>query len=389
MKRLLSLLLKNPLSFFILLKFWVLFTILKVKGRKTVVYNMHQDYFFDLFKDIYCKLLKNGIEVYFSIPRNSDHIKDYLLLNGLVPDSYIISNKISPFIPFDMFICAEVTGPDFPFKLLKSTKKVEIYHGTGVYNLYEKGSVLSRFDVHFAVGPMYHDFLKQTYEKYPRKHSVYNVGYPKTDRLFKSVDEKLKKKYNPENRKTILYAPHWNEHGSLHAFSEEIIITLSSFNATVLVKPHNYLYTQFPEKNWKKKFKELEKKHDNIRFVTEADTQLMYPFSDIMITDTGTTAAFEYSLLHKPLVVFKEELWFDKRDHVDIERAIVDTALCFTSQTELKQVLNDLFHEEKSSALLKEQKEKQTEMTEKYLYNIGKATETAVDVILKELGLRK
>lgn len=389
MKRLLALIVKNPLSIFTLLKFWVFFTFLKIKGWKTVVYNMHQDYFFDLFKDIYDELRKNSIEVYFSIPQDSDHIKDHLLLNGPVPDKFIISNKISPFIPFDMFICAEVTGPDFPFKLLKNTKKVEIYHGTGVYNLYEKGSVLSRFDVHFAVGPMYHDFLKKAYEKYPREHSVYNVGYPKTDRLFKDTDEKLKKKYNPENRKTILYAPHWNENGSLHAFNEEIITTLSSFDATVLVKPHNYLYTQFPERNWKEKIKELEKNHDNIRFITEADTQLLYPFSDIMITDTGTTAAFEYSLLHKPLVVFKEELWFNKRQHVDIEKAIIDTALCFTSLTELKQILSDLSDEEKNLKFINDQKKNQIEMTEKYLYNIGKATETAVDIILKELGMKK
>jgi hypothetical protein len=388
MKRLIYLIISNPFSLLILIKLWLVFAILKLKGLKTVVYNMHQDYFFDLFKDIYKELGKNGVEVYFSIPENSDQLKEYLLIEGLVPENHILSNEVSPFLPFNMFICAEVTGPDFPFKLFKKTKKIEIYHGTGVYNLYEKSDVLSRFDIHFAIGPQFREFLITAYEKFPREHRIYDVGYPKTDRVFNEPDMKLIRKYNPDKKTVILYAPHWNRLGSIHAFKEEIIELLASFDTQVLIKPHNYLYTEFPDTDWKKIFADLEMNHSNIRFVNEADTQLMYPFTDIMVTDTGTTAAFEFSLLHKPLAVYREDLWFNKKEHIEIEKAIVDTAFCFTSLKELKNVLNDLFSSEKNSNV-EDQKIKQKRMTQKYLYNIGNATETACKIILKELGTRK
>jgi len=384
MKRLFLTILLNPLNLFVILKYWGR---LLLNKNKTVVYNLHHDYFFDLFKDIYTALTNNGIDVYFSYNSENIGLKHYLKNCGLLSER-IISNKISPFLPFDMFITAEVTGPDFPFRLLK-TKTVQIYHGTGVYNLYEKKAVLSRFDVHFAVGPQFREFIENECLGKNSKTAVYDIGYPKTDRVFQTADIELAKKYNPENKKAILFAPHWNEFGALHKFGETIIEELAKFDAVIIIKPHNYLYKKFSGDNWENRFKTISQKYLNIQFATEADTQIFYPFSDIMVTDTGTTAAFEFSLFEKPLIVFRNDEWFYEREHVEVEKSIVETALTFGEISELTEVIKQTIAPEENMTTITKQQKLQKEMVQKFLYNPGKATGKAVEALLEELRTKQ
>jgi len=383
MKRFLLTILSNPFNLIEIIKFWVKNLI---SSKKTVVYNLHHDYFFDLFKDICTALLKKEIMVYFSYDSKNSSLKQYLKDCG-IPAHGIISNKISPFVPFDMFITAEVTGPDFPLRLLK-TKKVQMYHGTGVYNLYQKTAVLSRFDVHFAIGPKFNEFIENKCSLKNRKPVIYNTGYPKTDRIFLMPDLNLLKKYNPESKKVVLYAPHWNESGSLHKFGEELICSLTDLDVVILIKAHNYLYSKYSFDNWIERFNELEKKFRNVKFATEADTQALYPLSDMMITDTGTTAGFEFSLLLKPLIVYRNDKWFEGNEFAEVEKTILEAAFTFSDIKGMKEIVSQTIVSGNDSAAIVRQKKLQKEMTDKYLYNPGHATEQAVQAVLNELRER-
>lgn len=383
MKRFIQAILLNPLN---LLKIITTYFIVLSSSKKTVVFNIFHDYFYDIFKDIYQELLNRKVDVFFSYDVKNTELVSFLKNNG-VPSSKIISNIISPFVPFDMFVTAEVRWPDFPFRLFK-TRKVQIYHGTGVYNLYPKAEMLSHFDVHFAVGPHFREFIEKSCNKFS-KPVVYNIGYPKTDRLFEKHDHKIARKYCQEGKKTILYAPHWNKLSSINIFEEKIIEKLKDIDAVILIKVHNYLLTEYREKNWKTRLKELDRKYLNVTFVTEADTQLLYPVSDIMITDTGTTAAFEFSLLHKPVIVYKNEDWFTGRNHVDVEREILDTAFTFSDLAEMKNLVTNILFSNNMKNRINEQVNLQKRMISKFLYNPGKATPAAVQALLNELKVKQ
>ena len=381
--------LKNPLIIFKIIYYSIVIIFCKLHGIKTIVYNLHYDYYFDLFQSTYKEISNNKkIKVFFSYWKPNKRLKKYLLQE--VRRKYLISHNISIFINFDLFITGDINGPDFPISLLK-TKTVETYHGSGVYPLYPKKEVLNRFDIHFSIGPQFNEFINWTYKGKKNKPKVYNTGYPKLDILLKQQDpltEELKRIYKIENQPVLLYAPHWNSYGSLFLFYEELIEILVSFGYKVLIKPHNYIYFHYKEMNWEERLQKLEDKFENVILVKRPNTQELYPLSDIMITDTGTTTALEYSILKKPVFVFRNDRWFANEIHTEVEKDIIDLAFCFSSLEELKKYLDFVIN--KKSEIKNEldtQKEKQEKLVAKYLYNLGSATEKSVKAVLKELDL--
>ena len=380
MKRILYIL-KNPSLIIELIKHTLILLFYKVFGYKTIVYNLHETYFFDIFSTIYERLEnKPKTVVYFSYRQENEELLQYLKTK--VNSKKIISNHISPFLIFDLFICAEITGPDFPITFFP-TKKVEIYHGTGTANLYNKKDVLNRFDAHFAIGTKFNEFIKYAYAEKKNKPKIFNVGYPKLDVLVSEYNPILP--YNLDKTKpTLLYAPHWPKYSSLYKFQEEILSELAKFDANILIKPHNYLYTKSPEMNWQKRLREFADKHENVTFVLQPNTQELYPISDIMITDTGTTAALEFSVLLKPVVINYDANWFEINNFTDIEKDLCDLGFRFEDLSKLSSIIQNII-DGKYTKEISEQKKKQQEVVKEYLYPVGTATDRAIEALNKLL----
>lgn len=386
MKRLILSLLKNPLRLFAIIAWNMRLWKARRSGTRSIVFNLHNDYFFDIFKPVYERLKQDpGVQVYFAWRHDRPHMHQYLLQR--VSAEMLISNALSPFIGFDLFITAEVTGPDFPVSGL-STRTIQMYHGTGTYNLWEKIDVLNRFDAHLLIGPQYRPFLDAAYAQVARKPHLYEVGYPKLDLLI--PDEKIltsrRRHYKlSDDKPVILYAPHWNSAGSLHAFAEDMILALAALDVQVLVKVHNYLYVEYKNQMWDQRLHGIPACHPNVHIVDEPDTQRVYPLADVMITDTGTTAALEFSVLQRPLLVYHNDAWFSDKTHYEVEEAICETALLFDTLEQMTDVLISIFSGSAAS-ILNTQKKAQKELIENYLYNPGNASEEAVHAIKEELN---
>jgi len=379
----------NPFNIVKILSLNLKMLLLRLQGKKTIVYNIQMDYFYNTFEPIYLELQKNKkIVVYFAYYEDSQRLHEFL--NTFLSSKYLISSMISPFIWFDMFITAEINGPNFPVSFLP-TCKIQLYHGTGVYPLYNKTDVLSRFNVHFAVGPQLVEFLKTLPHKNKNQNNYVEVGFPKLDAICHPDPElvnELKKQYNILNEFVILYAPHWNPNGSLHVLSLEMIARLAKLeNVMILIKVHNFLYTRFKEDNWQEKLQKFADKYDNVVYVTRPNTQENFPLGDMMVTDTGTTAAFEFSITKKPVFVFFNQQWFDNNENSEVEKQIIDTTINFTTIDEIvdytRKVQNGNAEMQKE---IEVQQLKQQQLVDKYLFNPGTATEAAVTAIKKEIG---
>ena len=363
----------------------------KLSGKKTIVFNIQTDYFFSIFEPVYEVLKKDkNIKIYFAVFEDNQNLIDFL--KSYVPQSSIISGYISPFIYFDLFITAEINGPDFPVSFLP-TKKMQMYHGTGVYPLYNKVDVLSRFNLHFAVGPQFVKFIETLPHDKPDQNKYAKTGYPKIDAIFDpdpQFTDKLKKTYNIEDQFVILYTPHWNPYGSLHIFSLDMIDKLAKLpNVVILIKVHHFLFKKYKGNKWRINLQRFCDEHENVFFVTRPNTQEIYPLGDIMITDTGTTAAFEFSITKKPVFVFYNQQWFDNNENAEIEKEIIDTAINFTTIDEIVDYTRKLINgNEKMQKEISNQQIKQQQLVDKYLFNPGKATEAAVKVIKEELWLK-
>lgn len=389
MNRFLKTAAKNPFLIILIIIWNIKVLILKRKGIKTIVYNMHHDYFFCTFESLYRLLSENPNIRLFIAYKYDNRLKSYL--DSLNLTAKLIDNRISPFINFDMFITAEITGPDFPFKWL-STKKLEIYHGTGTYNLYGELPVLKRFDIHFAIGKQYQpDFFKAS--GLINHSRVYEIGYPKTDALINNEykNQSLIDRYRLSGKPVVLYAPHWNEFSSIHSIGKEMIRKLSGLDIFIIIKVHNYIFTKFPEAKWKERLEEWSEEFINVRIMNEPDTQSFYNISDSIITDVGTTAGLEYSLIKKPLFIYKDIRWFEGKEGVQPETDILDASIQFTSADEIYNFTERLYFKRDNgiSELLAKQKKLQQRLIDNYIFNPGSASRAGYEAILKELGLLK
>jgi len=324
--------------------------------------------------------LPSNIVCFYSFKR-SDSLKKSLLGKGC---KRLIPSDVSIAIPSHMFISAQVTGCDFPLRPF-STKKLQIYHGTGCYNLYKSTSFLKQFDMHFSIGPQYENFFSTS-----GIANFYTVGFPKTDRLFNhyySIED-MKSQYQiPEGKTTVLYAPHWSETSSIHTFGEEMITALAALDITLLIRPHNYLFEQYSDENWYEKLTLLEKRFENVRFITDSDTQKFYLLSDAVITDVGTTAGFECSLVEKPLFMYENNTWFESRPNAQPESDIAQCAIGFSTKEQIVSLIQQFQdHAEPLKKRLSMQKIKQKKLKENYLYHAGDASQRAADIIEDEIN---
>lgn len=355
---------------------------------KVIVYPLTNDYFFDIFKPIYFKLKKNKkIRVFFVFatgddfyPHTTGKLKFYL--SKYIKKTYLITLNLAPYVYPDLIICSEIHDiiklPGFYNKF----KKIQMYHGAGVYCLPEQKHILVNYDAHFSPGPEFTKLIKLFYFEINKKPKIYNTGFSKTDFLF-NVN------LGKENfKKVIAYLPHWTKFSSIHKHGEQIIKTLSNIkNARILIKPHNHLLVEFPE--WKEKLRKICNKYENVDFVNISDPNKLYVHADIVVTDTGTTAGFEASILKKPLIIFYNKSWFKKYKYVGVEKDVCDLGFKINSlnfQKQLPLIINKMFSGDKIyQKKLEVQKKKQEKLIKKYLYNPGNAAEKSVSAIYSEL----
>jgi hypothetical protein len=390
--RFFKLIAENPLCLFEIVFYNLKTLLLKLSGKKTIVYNIQMDYFYNTFESIYMELLKDKrIVVFFSYYEGLQKLYNYLIT--IIPPKRLISSKISPFVYFDMFITAEINGPDFPVSFFP-THKIQLYHGIGVAPLHKKSSVLSNFNTHFALGKQLVEFIETLPNKKKGQNEYDEVGFPKLDAICNPdpvAERKLKNLYNITNQFVIIYAPHWNPNGSLHVLSLDMIANLTELeNVIILIKVHNFLYTRFKEERWQEKLEQFANVYENVFYVTRPNTQEIFPLGDLLITDALTTAGFEFSLTLKPVFAFSSPGWFKENPHCAVEREIVNTSICFSNADEVYEYTRQLVAGEPEMIdKIKVQKKKQKELIEKFLFNPGTATQAAVKVIYRELNLEK
>lgn len=389
--RLNRILTNTPLDVFKIISWNLKMILLKLSGKKTIVFNIQTDYFYHIFEPVYNILKKDKrIEIFFSIFENNQDVLDFL--KSYAPARSMLSSFISPFIYFDLFITSEINGPDFPVSLLP-TIKIQMYHGTGVYPLYQKTDVLSRFNLHFAVGPQFVEFIKTLPCDKLKQNKYAKIGYPKLDTIFYpdlKLNEQIQKTYNTQDKFVILYTPHWNTYGSLHVFSLEMIKQLAKLqNVVILLKVHHFLFTKFKGYNWKQVLSQFCLEHQNVVLVTRPNTQEIFALGDMMITDTGTTSALEFSITKKPVFVFFNQQWFDHNQNTEVEKQIIDTAINFTTIAEIVDYVQKLqSKDEEFMQAISVQRQKQQQLIDNYLFNPGCATQEAVKVIKRVLRIK-
>ena len=134
------------------------------------------------------------------------------------------------------------------------------------------------------------------------------IGYPKVDCL---VDGSLDRRailhglgLDPA-APTVLYAPTWSPHSSLHTAGESIIESLARLGGNVIVKLHDRSYDPAERASggvdWRLRLERLCRDF-GVRVAQDYDASPYLFAADALVTD-HSSVAFEFMLLDRPLVV--------------------------------------------------------------------------------------
>ena len=149
------------------------------------------------------------------------------------------SRTLDFFTKLDLYITTEqfVQGPP-------SVYTITLFHGQpskGVTFKLFNHDPLTVNDGMFLSGPLQKQALKEHLDYWglslPSHLSLFEVGYTKSDRLISGLFDRatvLKELGLDPDKKTIIYAPAFNEGASMREFGKEILSVLCRLNSTML-----------------------------------------------------------------------------------------------------------------------------------------------------------
>ncbi len=357
------------------------------KKQKKLVFAATTPMNYIMFKPISERLLADDrIQVVFTANHSPKKLYGAVGLKNINLKGHQIAERKK----FDMCIC-----PGFFFKPKRTAVKVQIFHSAGIDN-YSVSPAALRFDKLFVLGPyMYEKFISTglLLEDDPR---LEKIGMPKIDCLVDgSLDAStIRKELGIENDlPTVLYAPTRSTISgtSLEHAGEEIIKTISKMDVNFLIKLHDRNYRMWRKKNptdWRRRLDDL--KTPNMRIITAYDICPAFFVSDLLVSDVSSVT-YEFCTLDRPMIFYHIDPMIEQVEKKERERwgnEISDLLawgrdcgqVVYTVQEMKAAIEYGLAHPRQKSEIRKE-------FTQKFFFNLGGATEKAIEKIYEFLEL--
>jgi len=284
---------------------------------------------------------------------------------------------------------------------LDGVYSVALFHGQPSKGLTFTPLIISSFDAFFLYGALHQDalneFVHESLPLLPKHLDVYEIGYPKSDDLLNdqfSAKKTLTELSLDSSKKTVLYAPSFNEGASLREYGLDLIELLAQpdhYNVIVKLpidcwKPTSNLNATGGI-NWFEKIHELEDKFPNLRLFSEYQIDPLLACADVLITCISSVS-FEFFALNKPVVFIDTPNFFSgylKRGFPDQDTVSWANRTTINGGKEFGLVIKNIqdIHAAIETVLAhpKDYPRQQQRLQQYLLYNRGRATETAVKTI--------
>lgn len=328
-------------------------------------------------------------------PQEADAIK---ALSPNIADTgrFIPSSRIYFLFPFpaQVYVTPEqygVTPRYYP--------SICCFHGQPSKGLTLAKGLVCNFDYFFSYGPFHTNVLKKFLDKnlggIPPHLEIRDVGYPKSDRLIQGYwnrEEVLRGIGLDPERKTLIYAPAFNEGASLREFGPQLVGILSSMescNVIIKLSVDNFSAASNEYANGGVNWFEALASFEALPNVYLSRERLVDPYlaaADVLITDVSSVS-FEFMVLGKPVVFIDTPCFFSRTlkkyfPHEDTEkwrdRPDVNAGREFGI---VAQNLEELPEAIRTALAKGYNKDFRDRMRERLLYNPGCAAEAAADAI--------
>jgi CDP-glycerol glycerophosphotransferase (TagB/SpsB family) len=256
-----------------------------------------------------------------------------------------------------------------------------LLHGVGPKASYIKNDELNRFSFILSPGPKIHKLQEEVVDN---KEKLKKIGLPITDALINSLDKiDITANYFSKVLPVILYAPSWSSEPELISMDDSILCALKSqdkFN--VIIRPHPLLLQ--PEKCGGKDYRtvllEGPKENVYIDMNTSQSIYTLFKVSDLLISDISSVL-YEFMLTGKPICIYKKSELFSMYQSSEAFEELSNAVTVIDNVNTLEDVI---------SAELASPEEHDGEreiFVKKIFYNPGRATETAVEEIYRQINL--
>lgn len=201
-----------------------------------------------------------------------------------------------------------------------------LFHGQPSKGLTFSREMIDSFNTFFLYGPLHREAFDEFVETeldgvYPQHLLLYNIGYSKSDDLINGVYDPIKIKSElgiDATKKTVLYAPAFNEYASMREWGVEIIEMLAKGNkynviaklAVDCLQPTSNYYAT-GSIDWFKKIGELETKYSNFKLIRDQKIDKALSCADVLITCVSSVG-FEFLAIGKPIIFIDTPLFFSK-----------------------------------------------------------------------------
>jgi CDP-glycerol glycerophosphotransferase (TagB/SpsB family) len=375
----------------------------RLHGKKILILYIEELGFIQYILPVVETLKKNKTPISFYIATDYVSFDKKLAPFDVSKNKTFASSLCSWLWMADMFLSASVYG-EGP----RHAVRINLSHNQPTkIECYPKAPLLN-YNVHFLTGPLHRNQYERMFEKHKiqtKTIQMFNIGYPKSDALLQGVykrEHALRALGLDCRNPTILYAPAWDPGASLRSFGEDVIEKLLTLeNMNIIVKLHPIIYTPETSPNfefytggidWTKKLSRFAK-YSNFRHVTKYSIDPLLAASAVMITDISGVA-LEFIVLDRPVIYLDCPEYFEKTLRMpgwntDPEYARNDpranagrhVGLVIKELTQLPDVVQRSFDNPDEFS------QKRRALREQLLYNPGKASEAAANVILDLLGL--
>lgn len=296
-----------------------------IHHKKVVIFDFYE---FDTFYEFYKPFLAN-LEA-------NQHVKIYIATQfvfnrPLYKKSFHehgLNDQVELFFPFqlgkylifsDLFISAHLYGVT-----TKRSDRVYIAHNMPVKWWIPTKETMVNFNIWFISNLEHMNQMNEAILKYGldfKEHKLIPVGYPKLDTILNSKLDKLTiyKELNLDKRKkTLLYAPSWEEGLSLREIGIQLIntvIKMREYNLIIKLHPSSLVSEKHRDYNlltgginWSKEIAEFINLK-NVYVSNSNSNEANFIISDLMITDVSSVA-LEFKALNKKVIYYSSENFF-------------------------------------------------------------------------------
>lgn len=252
-----------------------------------------------------------------------------------------------------------------------------MFHGAGAKMSYFRKPEINDYNVIFSVGPMSYNVQKEFVNK---TVAVEKIGLPISDFLIQNTKHPIPSSLQLDNTKpTMLYAPSWAYNAENVSMDDAILNELAKINHyNVIIRPHPNLLkpSSCNGYDWNISINKLKTKGVLISYSDDHSVYEILPHVDLLIGDISAVT-FEYLVLNRPIILYMKESVLDAYEAPEFVKPMLSATTRLGSANMLPKILKNINTENDNHTKAR------NELLNNMLYNIGGATDCAVETIAK------